>query len=584
MFPRYQVIGLLVSLALVVGLLGACGPQPEPPVVSEVNVEPSTTTLVGESASLTIKASGIDLKFKWTASRGRLSSSTAPSVLYTAPDSPGPDTVTVEVTSKGGTTIRSVTFEVVELPTPTPTPTATLTQSPTPTPTETPSTTPTLTETPSPTPILTETPSPTPTSTKTPSLTPTPAPVPIVYCTDNGGGGTETILVEPPRTVVQIRIDMMKRATDFGYSLLEVEAYGPDTGNINLVAGGTATATTAQDDENCRECFADKVIDGDMTTRWASDWVDPQWLEIILPESQVVNRIVLKWETAYAKEYCVTTLPVYALNVKSGDIVSQTLMLRGGYTSQVTDDIWIMVGTAAGNTLWPQSPNACEGQPALKLDGWWEVHIGAGVPDDIGKLFEIVVTTTDDAASRLISQMLQTWCQQDYYPGIPRSELPDGLTEHQRITVRRGSGNGWLRSLDISNVELPGQVTLEGINSGDISPQRLTVGGVYADVTDHIWVLVYAPDGHYYPQSTNACAGISTSRHDDLWEGGISLGGDSDGGKPFDIIVVLANEDAHAIFEERQQKGCATGEYPGHLFIELPRGIDQKASVSVTRQ
>lgn len=147
MFPRHQTIGLLVSLAFVVGLLGACGPRPEPPQAGEINAEPSTTIPVGETASLTIKASGQDLRFKWTASRGSLSSSTAPSVLYTAPDSPGPDTVTVEVTSKGGSTVRSITFEVVAPPTPTPTPT------PTAAPTETPSLMPTPTSTFTPTPV-----------------------------------------------------------------------------------------------------------------------------------------------------------------------------------------------------------------------------------------------------------------------------------------------------------------------------------------------------------------------------------------------------------------------------------------------
>ena len=109
--------------------------------------------------------------------------------------------------------------------------------------------------------------------------------------------------------------------------------------------------------------------------------------------------------------------------------------------------------------------------------------------------------------------------------------------------------------------------------------------GTYTnDVTDHIWVLVYPPDGRYYPQSTNACEGISTKQGDGLWEARIGLGGDGDVGKLFDIVVVLANEAAHAIFEARQQEGCETGEFPGYLFIELPRGIDQKASVSVTRQ
>lgn len=145
MFPRYKAIGLLMSLAFAMGLLGACSPPPEPPVVGEINADRSTTILVGESASLTIRAAGQDLQFKWTASRGTLSSSTAPSALYTAPDSPGPDTVTVEVTSEGGSIVQSITFEVEPLPTstPTPTPTAAPTKPPTPMPTPTPTVTPT---------------------------------------------------------------------------------------------------------------------------------------------------------------------------------------------------------------------------------------------------------------------------------------------------------------------------------------------------------------------------------------------------------------------------------------------------------
>jgi len=143
MFPRYRVTGVLVILAFLVGLLEACSPTLQ---VSEIYVAPSTTIVAGETSSLTINASGADLRFKWEASRGSLSSATAPSVLYTAPALPGPDTVTVEVTGKGGSTVRSTSFDVIAPPTPTPAPTPTL--FPTDTPTLTPTATPTLTPTP----------------------------------------------------------------------------------------------------------------------------------------------------------------------------------------------------------------------------------------------------------------------------------------------------------------------------------------------------------------------------------------------------------------------------------------------------
>jgi hypothetical protein len=153
MLSRYRVMGLLVSLVLVVGLLGACGPKPEPPVVSEIDAQPTSTTIVeGETAVLTIRASGADLQSKWTAARGSLASPTTSSVIYTAPDSPGLDTVTVEVTSKGGSTVRSIIFEVVPPPPPIPTPTPTV--APKETPTTSPTATPTFT--PTPVPPLTE--------------------------------------------------------------------------------------------------------------------------------------------------------------------------------------------------------------------------------------------------------------------------------------------------------------------------------------------------------------------------------------------------------------------------------------------
>jgi len=147
MFPRHHSTVLLVSLVLVCGLLGACSPPP-PPVVGEIDVQPSTTIFVGGMATLTTKASGTDLQFRWTTARGNLSSSTTSSVIYTAPASPGPDTATIEVTGKGGSTVRSITFEVIVPPTPTPTPTPTLT--PTEPSTLTPTATPTLTPTPVP--------------------------------------------------------------------------------------------------------------------------------------------------------------------------------------------------------------------------------------------------------------------------------------------------------------------------------------------------------------------------------------------------------------------------------------------------
>jgi hypothetical protein len=201
---------------------------------------------------------------------------------------------------------------VVISDTPTPTPVVpTDTPSPPPTPTQTP-----VLSTPTRTPIPpTDTPTPTPPNTPTntpisePTSTNTPAPTPF-YCTKSGSGGTETIEIELPRTISEIHIDLEERATGYGFSLYEVRVYGPDTGDRNLAIGATAEASSVQDDFSCiqEECkfTAHKAIDGDMNTRWSSDFLDEQWFKITLSMPQVVSRIELRWEAAYARQYCVT--------------------------------------------------------------------------------------------------------------------------------------------------------------------------------------------------------------------------------------------------------------------------------------
>ena len=151
MFHTKQIPSFFL-ISFFIGLLTACSQQ-APPEVEEISVNPGTEIFTGGNASLIMNASGVDLTFEWTVSRGSLSSTDGPSVIYTAPDIPGADTVTVKINSNRQSVVRSTTFNVVEPPTPTftssPSPTSTPTPSETPTPTET--LTPTLT----PLPILT---------------------------------------------------------------------------------------------------------------------------------------------------------------------------------------------------------------------------------------------------------------------------------------------------------------------------------------------------------------------------------------------------------------------------------------------
>ncbi len=45
------------------------------------------------------------------------------------------------------------------------------------------------------------------------------------------------------------------------------------------------------------------AVDGSLTTRWSSEFSDPQWIYIDLQNTYNINRVILNWETAYGSVY-----------------------------------------------------------------------------------------------------------------------------------------------------------------------------------------------------------------------------------------------------------------------------------------
>lgn len=54
---------------------------------------------------------------------------------------------------------------------------------------------------------------------------------------------------------------------------------------------------------SCDPVLAGYVFDGNMSTRWGSEYSDPQWIMIDLGEVQKVGGVILRWEAAYATSY-----------------------------------------------------------------------------------------------------------------------------------------------------------------------------------------------------------------------------------------------------------------------------------------
>ncbi len=75
-------------------------------------------------------------------------------------------------------------------------------------------------------------------------------------------------------------------------------------GNRLCFAAMTAAASTAEK----AETPAQNAVDGDMATRWSSQFSDPQWLEVSLGEKKDFSGLIIKWEAAYASQYRVEIL------------------------------------------------------------------------------------------------------------------------------------------------------------------------------------------------------------------------------------------------------------------------------------
>jgi hypothetical protein len=124
-----------------------------------------------------------------------------------------------------------------------------------------------------------------------------------------GRGCTDTIHISPPQLAASIYISMTAKPSEnpnWGYSLWEVQAYKSETGSDNLAKLGSVIASS----EESPALLGRYATDGDLSTRWSSEWQkDPQWLKIVLPTPAVVGRVELVWETAVAQDYCVFIIP-----------------------------------------------------------------------------------------------------------------------------------------------------------------------------------------------------------------------------------------------------------------------------------
>lgn len=98
-----------------------------------------------------------------------------------------------------------------------------------------------------------------------------------------------------------LRLSASKRATNYGVSIFEIRAYAT-TPQVkpNLALGKPVTVSSTEADFGNT---ADKATDGDTSTRWSSEYADPQWISVDLQSITSITGVKILWESAYAKAY-----------------------------------------------------------------------------------------------------------------------------------------------------------------------------------------------------------------------------------------------------------------------------------------
>jgi len=129
----------------------------------------------------------------------------------------------------------------------------------------------------------------------------------------------------------------------------------PTVSGTNLARGKTATASSYQPTGTNGPQLPSYATDGDINTRWASDWSDPQWVQVDLGSVQSFDKVQLAWEAGYAKTYRVEASddgtnwrPVYSTSAGDGGF---DLITSGG-SGRYVRMTGTVRGTAYGYSLW----------------------------------------------------------------------------------------------------------------------------------------------------------------------------------------------------------------------------------------
>jgi hypothetical protein len=119
----------------------------------------------------------------------------------------------------------------------------------------------------------------------------------------------------------------------------------------NVALGRPASCSSVEGpDYGCGQ-----AVDGDLSTRWSSQFSDPQWIQVDLGRRQRIERVIVHWETAYGQAYQVQVsgdavhwTDIYGTIAGDGAIDNLYVSATGQYVRVYVTQR----GTGWGDSLW----------------------------------------------------------------------------------------------------------------------------------------------------------------------------------------------------------------------------------------
>jgi hypothetical protein len=232
---------------------------------------------------------------------------------------------------------------------------------------------------------------------------------------------------------------------------------------------------------------------------------------------------------------------------------------------------------------WVGDPDTWFPQPdrplgsAINEDGSWqaEVRIGTEAGEEPGHHFEIVALVMD-AAEEITADfqaLPSAIAKSNIVNLVTAGPLPPGCSSARPPLEGAADFAGEVEITTPSNCKTDLQTE---------SP--IPVAGTYEGIPDgvDIWVLVYPPNMVYYIQSPSACDGAKMAQTGGNWQVPVYLGGKTGPPEWFDIVVVLADQEASQFFSSSVMQMCQSGEYYGIPATQLEQmNIIEKGFITV---